>query len=129
MFDTDVTWFKEGGVGEGVTCVATCWIGVLCGTLPGWGAGEGVEDVGIVWFSEFIPSVATEEGGALLDNEEGTSEGFADPVDALLLAAVLGAEPTGRGWAMLLQLLSTIGNPELLLTTLETGAAGVRWLE
>ena len=80
----------EGGVGEGVTCVATGWIGVLCGALPDWAAGEDVEDVGIVWFTEFIPSVTTDEGGALLANEEGTSDGFTVPVDTLL--PVAGAE-------------------------------------
>ena len=83
----------EGGVGEGVTCVATCWIGVLCGTLPDWGASEDVEDVGIVWLTEFIPSVSTDEGGILLANKDGTSGGFTVPVNTLLLATVAGAGP------------------------------------
>lgn len=127
MSDTDLTWFtaKDGaGPREGVACVATCWIGALCRTLSGWGAVKGVHDVGTVWFTEFVPSAATEDGGAVLANKEGTSDGFNAPV-SLLLAPVLGAELGWRGWAMPLQLSSTTE----LCTILETGATGVKWLE
>ena len=70
-----------------------------------------------------IPSAATEEGGTLLAKEEGTSDEFEAPVEALVLAAELGVEP---GCPMALQLLSTTE----LWTPLETGPpAGERWLE
>lgn len=104
MFDTAFTWLTAKVPAPGVP---TCCIGVLCGTLPGGGAVEGADDAGSVWLTKFILSAVTEDGGTLLANEEGTSGGLDVPVGALVLDAVLGAEPGWTDWATLLQLLST----------------------